>query len=267
MNATMGLDQSNAYRFKTARRVAATCSFVDGVRWFVASRGRQERPIDVTLLGRPVLLRTNTPDFRVARRCFAGEYQGVIKQIKSTVHRLIIDAGGYIGTAAIVLAEAYPDAQIVTLEPSSENFAILAHNVARYSNIEALNMALAPRSERLMLHDRSTGQWGYTIVDKAIGSGAPAPIEEVNTITVADLLRRYGCHGIDILKLDIEGSEKALFEGDIDWVRHTRAICVELHDRIVPGCTEAFEAATMGRRNTQMKGEKILSVWRKAGSP
>jgi hypothetical protein len=45
---------------------------------------------------------------------------------------------------------------------------------------------------------------------------------------------------IDLLKLDIEGSEKEIFSDGCLWLEHIGAICLELHDRFKPGCSRTF---------------------------
>jgi len=159
-----------------------------------------------------------------------------------------------------VFAEAYPEATIVTLEPSTENFALLRRNVAPYKNIVPLNKALAPEPGRLVLKDRGTGQWGFTLVPKPADNAASAVKEEVECTTLDQLMREFGADGIGILKLDIEGGEHALLSRNTDWIARTDAICIELHDRIVAGCSDLYRAATAGRQNTKMPGEKYLSL-------
>ena len=68
-------------------------------------------------------------------------------------HGLIIDAGGYLGTAAIAFSEAYPDATVVTIEPSPENFALLVQNTAAYPNIRA-----AQQGDRRQARHRSSSR-------------------------------------------------------------------------------------------------------------
>jgi len=51
----------------------------------------------------------------------------------------------------------------------------------------------------------------------------------------------------DLLKVDIEGSEKSMFEHCDAWIDRVRMIVVELHDRFMPGCQSAFESATAKR--------------------
>ena len=54
----------------------------------------------------------------------------------------------------------------------------------------------------------------------------------------------YSINEIDILKLDVEGAEKDIFSKNIDWIPKVKLLIVELHDRIVPGCSREFFAST-----------------------
>ena len=172
---------------------------------------------------------------------------------------MIIDAGGYIGTAAIAFAEAYPQATILTLEPDARNFAILKRNIRPYPNIVAIQKALSDKSAALPLRDRSTGEWGYTVVPDPADRKATI-VAEVECTTLAELVSGRTDQSIDILKMDIEGGEYALLAAADEWLGSTQAVCAELHDRIVPGCTAAWEDRMLGRRNSKLNGEKYLSL-------
>ena len=63
----------------------------------------------------------------------------------------------------------------------------------------------------------------------------------VRAITIDDIMGQFGMTAIDILKIDIEGAEKDVFEGDVDsWLPKTGMLGVELHDRMREGCACAF---------------------------
>jgi FkbM family methyltransferase len=229
------------------------------IRWFSATARRRRTTVRLKIRGETVYIRTCSPDLDVALSCFLGEFDELIRSVPQATSGLVIDAGGYIGTAAMVFAKAYPEAIIVTVEPSLKNFKVLERNVARYPNIVSVRAAVDSTQGRIELRDRMKGGWGLTIVaDPEDGPGAV--IDTVDRVTIADLMDQVGCHGIDILKLDIEGGEKSLLARNTEWIAHTKAVCIELHDRIVSGCTEAFEAVTFGRKNTKLEGEKYLSL-------
>lgn len=55
--------------------------------------------------------------------------------------------------------------------------------------------------------------------------------ETVNTVTPADLLRQLSLSKIDYVKMDIEGTEIALFAaGQLDWLQTVQQISIEVHD-------------------------------------
>jgi FkbM family methyltransferase len=243
-----------------ARRLARAGRFRDAVVWFLLTGMGHKRRLRVRLYGREIAVRTSSPDVRVALSCLEGEFNELLQAVPRLRWPLVIDAGGYIGTAAIVFAEAYPEAVVVTLEPSRENFELLCRNVAPYKNIVPVNKALAAERGRLTLKDRGTGQWGFTIVAAPEDNAASMAREEVECTTLDALIEDFAVGGIGLLKLDIEGGEHALLSGDTGWVARTDAICIELHDRILAGCSDLFRRATAGRRNFKMAGEKHLSL-------
>lgn len=205
------------------------------------------------------LARPEGNDYVVAYSCFNGEFDSAIEAAKPLQHNFIIDAGGYIGTAAIVFARAFPEATIVTLEPSSENFSILRRNVAPYANIVPINAALSTKVGWTKLVDPGEGHWGYSIVSSDHGGlKERTDLQEVKTTTIGVLCRKFDRIGIDLLKLDIEGTERDLMnEGHTS---DARIVCVELHERLVPGCDEAFAKFSSNRTVVHCGHEKLLAI-------
>jgi FkbM family methyltransferase len=222
---------------------------------------RSKKPVRVKVRSIPIFVRPCTPDLDVAKLSFSGEFDAAIAAARPLKYRFIIDAGGYIGTAAIKLAKAFPEATIVSIEPSRDNFAMLAMNVRFYPNIVPLNTALGSAAGSTGLVDRGTGEVGFSTVQSPADTASPLRLHEVAVKTVPDLMKRFGVSGIDFLKLDIEGAEHDLMKGQPDWLAATRVVFAELHERIVPGCEAVFAAATANRSNSvDDRGEKILSI-------
>ena len=202
-------------------------------------------------------VRTLKPDIKVVRSSMLGEFDEAMAETDLHAH-LIVDAGGYIGLASILFAKRFPNAQIVCLEPSTENFAIAHKNCSPYANITVLNVALGAESGRVMLRDRGTGHWGFSVSRRL--SSPSVVIESVQVITLNDLLRRFNCEQIDLLKLDIEGAEYELFEEAESWIDFCSVLIVELHERICPGVERLYEHATERRRHLLTSAEKRVSV-------
>ena len=228
-------------------------------QWLLHTLLGKRSHVQVRVFGTPITVRTSSPDLKVAVSCLGAEFDSLCSATPALEHNLIIDAGGYIGTAAISFSKRYPQAKVITLEPSAENYQLLVKNTAGFPNIIPLNKALAPEPGVLTLHDRGTGEWGFTLVGNAADRQTKV-VSEVECITVQQIMEMVGASGIDIFKIDIEGGEHALLSRNTEWIDATRSLCIELHDRIVPRCSEAWNAAVAGRKNFKLKGEKYVSV-------
>ncbi len=76
----------------------------------------------------PIWVRSATPDLRVAILNLTEEFECLGQLLPEDYSGLIVDGGGYIGTSALKFSEMYPDATVVTVEPSSEIMSILGRN-------------------------------------------------------------------------------------------------------------------------------------------
>jgi len=59
-----------------------------------------------------------------------------------------------------------------------------------------------------------------------------------------NIIQEFDINMIDLLKVDIEGSEKEVFQHHKTWIGSVDTIAIELHDRIKEGCSAAFNIAT-----------------------
>lgn len=192
----------------------------------------------------PVRLRVRTGDCSVyGMVLLRGEYEFDLP----FEPKVIVDAGANIGTASIYFANKYPNARIFAIEPEPSNYAMLVRNASPYGNITPLRRALwhADKAE-LNVMDTWHDTCGFTV-----GGGAGEPVPGV---TISGLMQQFNLETIDILKVDIEGAEKEIFEHCADWIDRVRCIMVETHDRLKPGCAEAVTAAT-GEFTKTVKGE------------
>lgn len=208
-----------------------------------------------------ILVRKGTPDLEVATSCLAeGEFDESLNFLPANFAGTIVDAGGYIGTSALALSELFPNAQIVTIEPSEANLAILERNVKDAPQIRVIAGALVGSKEvkKVAVSDRGTGQWGHTVVRDPLDQENPKFLNFAAAFRLDQL--GVDVSAIGLLKLDIEGGEHDLLINDPESCRKVPVIFVELHDRIVDGCTEAFLLFSRDRGVTKASGEKFFSV-------
>lgn len=209
--------------------------------------------------GRKVHVRKGTPDLRVAVSCFTGEFDCLRHLLPRDYNGVIVDAGGYIGTATIALHELFPKAQFVVVEPSEENIKMLRKNLSDTPNLKVFHGALVGKNtDSVTLRNRGTGEWGFTSVTNPADKVGAAVLHSTTAFVLSDLVPSID--EIGILKLDIEGGEFDVFENDAEALGSIKAIFVELHDRIVEGCTASFFNFSTHRYVVKMAGEKFLSL-------
>lgn len=181
-----------------------------------------------------VSLRLRTADITVFEQIFVGgEYEWNWPKNPC----VILDAGANIGLTSVFYATKYPDAKIISVEPEESNYQMLRKNVAQYSRVTPVHAALWKENRQLSLSDPDARHDGFQTSD--VPGGPSERSRTVRGVTVAKLMEEYSVSFIDILKLDIEGSEKEVFETAEEWIDKVGMIVIELHDRLKPGCSRS----------------------------
>jgi FkbM family methyltransferase len=169
----------------------------------------------------PVYLRRCSSDSRVFYEIFGEKiYDFRLPQSAST----IIDAGANIGLASVFFAQHYPEAKIIAIEPSGSNISILRQNIASYPHIIVQESGIWYRKEPLRFVNPEGDYWALRV--------EPCREEEANfpTVTIPELMKQHGLPRIDILKIDIEGSERELLmKEDPAWLDDVTLLVIELH--------------------------------------
>jgi FkbM family methyltransferase len=217
----------------------------------------QIREVTIEGIPHPIKIRVGTSDARAMADCLLDMQYDIDPGFEP---RTILDLGGNIGCSAIYFANRWPEARIVVVEPVDTTFAILKHNTSYYPNIIPVHAAAHPRRETVRLMVPKKGYWAAEVV-RADSSG-DLESNMARGIPVDDLLNEYGIDQVDILKIDIEGSEAALFANNPHpWLSRTRLLMIELHDNIRMGCTWHLQRA-LKRYKTRMRhiSENLL-VW------
>ena len=118
--------------------------------------------------------------------------------------RTVIDLGANRGAFSVLVASR---AKVVLSVEAQEQFVpVIRHNMQK------------------------NGHQNYDIEIGFVGAGGSLAAEFRSTpsLTIHALLNRYNLKQVDLLKMDIEGSEFALFNSS-DWLQHVNAISMEIH--------------------------------------
>ena len=207
---------------------------VRGALSFIRQRSQNEALFELPIKGfaTPVFCRAEGSDFAVLRQVMG--HQDAAIEFPSPPE-LIIDGGANVGYSSLVFARHYPDATIVGVEPDAGNCEMFRKNCADYSQIHLLEGAIWPRRSMLEITNPDAAAFEFQVGEADGGDHL------VRAYTIPEIIEMHGYERVNLLKLDIEGAEHALFtQGEGEWLDRVDVIVVELHDRYIPGCTEAF---------------------------
>ncbi len=206
----------------------------------------------------PLAFRPNTSDKWLLNKIFnVQEYNFKIENFNP---QLILDCGANVGYSVAYFANKYPQAKIIAVEPEPLNFKMLTYNTHFFDNVTCLNSAIWYNEGYIKILPDVPGN---TLAFMTEDTTADDP-EALKTTTIAKLLADSGFDEIDLLKIDIEGAEREVFD-DIakpdEWLPKVKVMVIELHDRMKIGCSNAFFKA-VSRHNFYMdiSGENLLFI-------
>ncbi len=164
----------------------------------------------------------------------------------------ILDLGANIGLSAVSFLSEYPRAALAVVEPDTENFKLLNENIKPYvlqgREVHFYNTAVYNVETELFLEDPGVGSHGFRMVQ-----GKPSNAKgAMSAVTINGLLTELKWDSVDIVKIDIEGAEKELFELNTEWLDKAKYVMVETHDRFKPDATKTVFAA-LASRSYKMK--------------
>jgi FkbM family methyltransferase len=146
--------------------------------------------------------------------------------------------------STIFFANKYPNAKIIAIEPEESNYNLLEKNTESYNNVYLLKAALWDSVREIYLFDTGLDKDGFMVGEKGSGKDMITPYSKeqylIKTVTIEKLMTDYKLDKIDILKMDIEGSEKEVFSNCTGWIDRVNSVIVELHERMKKGCNKSF---------------------------
>ena len=216
----------------------------DGIKLFMMrNQTGNGRWLKFRTLEHPIYVRPGTDDVHsVVNNILRNEYG----QLDRGFHpETVVDAGAYMGDTTAYFATRFPAARCVALEPSPENFPLAVRNLAAYGErVELLNAALWSSVGSVMIGGAETSA---TLSDR----GVP-----VCAIDVPEVMERLGVSRLNLLKMDIEGSELAVLSaGDGGWLKRVDVLLLEMHG----GEIEAALLPLLARNGFSV--DRFRNVW------
>jgi len=134
----------------------------------------------------------------------------------------VVDVGAHVGLFSLVASTFAKE--VISIEPHPLNFKLLEINkiINNAENIIPLNKALWSEKTNLELHE------GAHTGSHSILQNYPSKKYLVQSMTLEEIIDEFG--RIDLLKMDIEGSEFEIFRKlDANILREIKHLCMEIH--------------------------------------
>ena len=204
-------------------------------------------------------------DYEISRLSRAAELVDFYQQVLAQGHvPLIIDAGANIGASTLYLADSWPEARIIAIEPDTINMELLCRNTDGLPNVTCIHAALTAHTGELLLIDPGIGFWGFRALSASQVSADASVREHIPGLGMEDLLRQFtGRFAPFLCKIDIEGGERDLFADMTDWIDRFPLLVIELHDWFFPRQASShnfLHEISLRQRDFVYIGENIFSI-------
>ena len=185
-------------------------------------------PLSLSLrsLRDPVYLRVSNSDFAVFEEIFDRDEYAAIKQWDLPADARIVDLGANIGLASVYFAAVVPNVSVAAVEPDEDNCRILRKNCKRLlhdNRLQVFRAFIAARDGMAGI-DRGGSSWAFQKVDTI-----DATHEAVPCVSMEHLMAQCRFEHVDLLKCDIEGSERELFANCGPWIGRVEHLVCETH--------------------------------------
>lgn len=190
-------------------------------------------PISLPGIKHPIRIRKNVfTDYWMVRGIFAREDYNIEMETPQN----IIDLGANIGMFSVYMKNRFPDAKIVFVETDSGNFELAEENLKSYPDMTGILAGVWYKNAKLKIVNPDADQVSFIVEEDPEG--------DIDAISIPTIMEKHSMDRIDVLKIDIEGTEKILFEKDYEsWLKRTKYLIVETHDRFLENCSKTlFEA-------------------------
>lgn len=153
---------------------------------------------------------------------------------------IILDIGAHVGLFTIQVAKINPFCKILAFEPFLENFDCLSRNISNFypDRVDIFPHAVCDYDGEGMMVDGG----GRSLDHKLIQGASRQNDRIIKVISIESILQLAHANEIALLKMDIEGAERKIFESlSQKTLNCFRRIALEYHDNIYPGTLAAIK--------------------------
>lgn len=170
------------------------------------------------------------------------EYQPVVNTFQKYFPKVktlnFIDAGSNIGLTTVYFSTYFPGSNFIVIEPDTSNFETLSFNLSvnQINTVTKVKGGVWSTNAHLkIVRDfRDKNDWSFRVEEVSEAT-------DLQAFSINYLVDKNNLDSIDILKIDIEGSEKEVLlspKSDVSYLAKTKCIAIEIHDEF--DCREAI---------------------------
>ena len=214
-------------------RLGIKAGILDPESWRVRP-ARVRHNLEVRLRG--------SSDINVFYQIFVVEEYAVLRELTGVA--TVLDLGANVGYSSAYFLSCFPSARVLAVEPDDSNFRLCRSNLAPYNDrVQVVHGAVWAERKRLSLSRSQFGdgrEWATQVSE-----GDDEGHGDVQAFDMNSLIELAGGGPVDLLKIDIERSELAVFGSPLaqTWLPKVRNICIELHGK---DCEDALFSALAG---------------------
>jgi FkbM family methyltransferase len=163
---------------------------------------------------------------------FRERHHGKLSSFLPTNESVIIDLGANEGYYVLKAKEFAPKSKIIAVEPNPTAFRILKKNVEanKLKNVILMNKAVTPRNGKIKFEVvKGRSEVGATKVYEKFRKKGRLKKIIVDSITLESLCKKYKIDKIDLLKIDVEGSEVDILKSSKNVLPKVERAIVEYH--------------------------------------
>ncbi len=215
-------------QLKIIKTLKGNFSLLESIKIYFALKKHKDK-VYLNKRKHSIFFRKDTKDHETFEEIFISKIYNLELTFKPIN---IIDAGANTGFASLFFKFKYPQSEIVALEIDKGNIKMINKNLKNHKRLEIINKGLYNKSSFFKVENPYNATNSFII--KEVSKNEDFDIE---SITIDKILEYKKWNTIDILKIDIEGAEKELFEKNYEnWLPKVKVIFIETHDRMKRNC-------------------------------
>lgn len=178
--------------------------------------------------GKAVYCRSRSSDCQVLYSAFIAQYHIPPFPLNFANRAAILDLGSNAGYTMLHLKHLFPQARIIGVEMDKDNYDLCKMNVAALPDCEVIHAAIWMSNGRVTYSGKN--EESYALHTGHQSEERQFDERTAQSMTIESIIENYAISTIDYLKVDIEGVEIDLLEGDLTWAKIVNQMYIEFHN-------------------------------------